>query len=109
MALALVALVVLAPGIPAAGVLYPSGRLALPTRIALSFALGIGVAGTIAFALALAGLLYPGTFFGLWAVATAALLAASWRRTGPRARLRDARDEVRSAQGVIHAKARRTR
>jgi hypothetical protein len=79
----IVALLVLVPGVGAALALWRPRELSLPTRVAVSFGLGLVVVGGVAFALAAARAFHPATFLVALAVATGTLWTVALRRHGP--------------------------
>jgi hypothetical protein len=95
-AAAAVACLILIPGLGATLALLRPPEAPLPTRLALTFALGVAVVGGCGFVLAVARVLEPLTFFPTLGAVTAVLWALGLRRASPHRRLKGLRDELRS-------------
>lgn len=92
---ALFALIVV-PGLGAGFALYGPGRIPLPTRLALVFALGFTVPGLVAYLLAVFHLLNPIPFFVVLGVVTAGLWVWALRVASLREHARALVEELRS-------------
>jgi hypothetical protein len=79
----IVTLLILVPGVGAALAVWRPRELSLPTRVAVSFALGLVVVGGVAFALAAVHAFRPVTFLVALAASAAALWTVALRRHGP--------------------------
>ncbi|HEX2267855.1 MAG TPA: hypothetical protein VHI97_06600 [Actinomycetota bacterium] len=91
--LLLALLVVCVPGLAASLAVYGPREIGVPTRLALTFALGSVIPGLLAFLLALAGVLSPATFFPVLGTAVIALLYLAVRKGRPTEHIRAARAE----------------
>ncbi|HEX2088542.1 MAG TPA: hypothetical protein VHI54_01225 [Actinomycetota bacterium] len=91
--LLLALLVVCLPGLAGSLAVYGPREIGVPTRIALTFAVGFVIPGVLAFLLALAGVLSPATFFPVLAAAVIALFYVAVRKGGPKEHIRAARAE----------------
>jgi hypothetical protein len=81
--LLLMSLTILVPGLGAALAAYRPGEVAIPTRLALVFALGFALDGFLALALVVAHGLHPVLYFALLGVATIGLWVVAFRRARP--------------------------
>lgn len=96
LALLWVSAIVLVPGLGAMLALFRPGRLGLASRLAVTFGLGYGVSGLIAYVLTLLRAMHPAPFFVLLVAASGALWYVALRRFSLREQGRAVVQEVRS-------------
>jgi hypothetical protein len=96
LALLWVSVIVFVPGLGAMLALFRPGRLGLASRLAVTFGLGYGVTGLIAYVLTLLRVMRPVPFFVLLVAASGALWYVALRRFSLREQGRAVIQEVRS-------------